>query len=270
MNSSEMIFKILENNGVEYIFGVPGAAIVPEAVAMKNSSIKVITTCHEAGAARMAHGYAWETGKLGVAIATAGPGGANFFHAAVAAQADSIPLLLIVGEVPTDIFGKGASQESSSWMQKSYGTIAKKSWLITNSGLVQSTFEEAINVATTPPYGVSVVCLPANIAKTEMKLHEKIKPISKVEFTQNDLGKTVEILKKAENPLILAGSGVVISKAADELVTFAESINASVITAPKAKGIFPESHPLSLGVYGVLSEDTIEPVASKNHEFRSA
>jgi len=254
MNAAELIVEMLEEAGVEYIFGVPGGAIEDLNTAIYQSSIKPIVTKHEEGAAFMADGYARVSGRLGVCCSTAGPGASNLITGLATSYADSIPVCALTGQVATSVFGKGAIQESGSEgvnMVSIFRNFTRYSGMLINEKRTRYMMEKAFRAALTGATGPVHLNLPSDMMK---------KPVTKKlscgltadirTFEREAVNAAAEKLIKAKRPVIVAGWGVVLSRGAEELLELAQLLDIPVASSPKAKGIFPESHPLSLGGIG--------------------
>lgn len=255
MNTAEFIVSILEKKDVSYVFGIPGGAIEDFNTALFNSGkIKPIVTKHEEGAAFMADGYARVSGKLGVCFSTAGPGATNLITGIATAHGDSIPVCALTGQVATSVFGKGAIQESGPEaidIVNIFANFTKYSDMLGTKQRALYMVEKAFRVALSYPSGPVHLSLPADVMKQtlrESKFHTY--EINKRIFDREGVKSISQKLITAKKPVIIAGWGVVLSRGAPELLELAELLDIPVATSPKAKGVFPESHPLSLGVTG--------------------
>ncbi len=257
-NTAELIVEILEEAGGEYIFGIPGGAIEDLNIALyKRNNIKPIVTKHEEGAAFMADGYARVSGKLGLCCATAGPGASNLITGIASAHGDSIPILALTGQVSTTVFGKGAIQESGSEginITNIFRNFTKYSGMLINEQRAPFMLEKALKLANsrTSRTGPVHLSLPTDIMKRPAISREEhtISIHNSRLFARGGVNKAATALLNAKRPAIIAGWGVVLSRAADELHDLASLLNIPVATSPKAKGIFPENDKLSLGVLG--------------------
>jgi acetolactate synthase-1/2/3 large subunit len=255
MNTADLIIKILEENGVEYMFGVPGGAIEDINISLYNrDKIKPIVTKHEEGAAFMADGYARVSGRLGVCFSTAGPGASNLITGIACAYADSIPVLSLTGQVATSVFGKGAIQESGSEgvnITNVFRNFTRYSGMVINEKRAQYMVQKACRIATSGRGGPVHLSLPSDVMKKECSRdRKKAYKFETRHFDRQGVGQAAEILVNAQRPAIIAGWGVDQSRGAKELLGLAWQLGIPVATSPKAKGVFPESHPLSLGVLG--------------------
>ncbi len=258
MNTAEMIIEILGRTGVKYMFGVPGSAIEDLNTALCNNAYDIlpIVAKHEEGAAFMADGYARVSGKLGVCYATAGPGASNLITGLISSYVDQIPVLALTGQVATSLFGKGAFQESGSEqidLMRIFSNFTKYSRILISETRTQYILQKAIRLALSNPGGPVHINMPTDIMKRPVELRELLMTTSTEEthlFDVERVGKVAELLANARRPAIIAGWGVYLSRAMSELLQLAEQLQIPVATSPKAKGVFPESHELSLGVLG--------------------
>ncbi|MEW6428269.1 MAG: thiamine pyrophosphate-binding protein [Thermodesulfobacteriota bacterium] len=255
MKTAELIVSMLEEVGVDYIFGVPGGAIEDLNTALfKRRKIQPIVTKHEEGAAFMADGYARVSGKLGVCCSTAGPGASNMITGIASAYADSIPVLALTGQEATSVFGKGAIQESGAEGVNITGifqNFTKYSGMMVTEKRAQHMVQKAVRLALSDRNRPTHLSLPADIMKRKVpnKFSCSLPTETRV-FDRDGVKQAAELLLQAKRPAIIAGWGVVQSRGAAELKALAELLSIPVATSPKAKGVFPESHPLSLGVLG--------------------
>ena len=256
MNTADLIINLLGHVGVKYVFGVPGGAIEDLNVALYENShgIKPIVAKHEEGAAFMADGFARVSGRLGVCCSTAGPGASNLITGLASSLADQIPVLALTGQVAITVFGKGAIQESGSEgvnMTNIFRNFTKYSGMLITEERAQYMIQKAISMAMTGPTGPTHLNLPTDLMKREVALQKLcIFGGTARLFDEEGVKKAAAYLIAAKRPVIIAGWGVALSRAANELTELAQLLQAPVATSPKAKGIFPESHPLSLGVLG--------------------
>ncbi|MCI5208434.1 MAG: thiamine pyrophosphate-binding protein, partial [Candidatus Electrothrix sp. ATG2] len=258
MNTAEMVVELLGRAGVKYMFGVPGAAIEDLNTALYHNrhGILPIVTKHEEGAAFMADGYARVSGQLGVCFATSGPGATNLINGLVSAYADQISVLALTGQVPTSVFGRGAIQESGSEgidLTHIFSNFTKYSSMLVSECRAQYTLQKAIRLALSAPEGPVHINMPADIMRRPVELNERDispNPGKASLFDADKADRAVELLTHARRPAIIAGWGVYLSRALPELLELSELLQIPVATSPKAKGVFPESHELSLGVLG--------------------
>lgn len=256
MDGGQAIIRCLENEGVEYIFGYSGGAAIPifDALVTTNTKIKFVLTRHEQGAAHMADGYARATGKPAVVLVTSGPGATNTLTGIMTAHMDSVPMIVISGQSVSWMLGKDAFQEADI-----FGItmpVVKHSYLVKATNELPRTIREAFHIATTGRPGPVLIDVPKDISSgpCTADLHANIElPGYRLEHAvdRNALIQVAEALVKSRRPLILAGHGAMISDAGESLLNFAEKAGIPVTTTLLGKGIFPETHPLSLGMLGM-------------------
>ncbi len=254
MSGSEVLIRCLEKQDVDYAFGIPGGVLIPIFDQLINSKIKFILVRHEQGAIHMADGYARVTGRVGVAIATSGPGATNLVTGIMTAHMDSIPIVVITGQVITPLLGKDAFQEAD--MMGITMSCVKHSYLVKDVNDIPRIIKEAFYIANTGRPGPVLVDIPKDISTNifsgnidaEMDL-----PGYKVPGKGNkrDIIKMAQMIKDSKKPLLLVGHGAVLSKAEKEVKELAEKLRAPVVNTLLGKGGFPESHPLSLGMLGM-------------------
>lgn len=256
MNTADLMINLLGHYGVKYIFGVPGGAIEDLNVAIYHNSkgISTIIAKHEQGAAFMADGYARVAGQLGVCTATAGPGASNLITGLASSYADGIPVLALTGQVATSVFGKGAIQESGSEgvnITNIFRNFTKYSGLLINEQRAQDMLQKAMRLALSSPTGPTHLNLPTDIMKKDVHRQELCGLVAASRlYDEEGVRRAAKLLVAAKRPVIIAGWGVVLSRAANELRELAQLLQIPVATSPKAKGVFPENHDLSLGVLG--------------------
>jgi acetolactate synthase-1/2/3 large subunit len=265
ITTAGLLLQYLESEGVEYIFGVPGTALVPLFAAINNQkAIKPILTKHEEGAAFMADGYARVSGGIGVCYATSGPGATNLVTGIANAYMDNVPLLVITGQVPTSIYGKGTFQDSTKEGVDSvsmFNPLTKYSTMIMSKYKMPEIIREAFRVALSGKKGPVHISYPKDIMEAEVEdtlLPPKTYRVKAEYFDRRLVIDTAEKLAQAKKPAILIGSGVIASNATSEVLELAEMLNIPVATTPKGKGAFPESHALSLGVLGFSGSPAAE------------
>ena len=265
ITTAGLLLKYLTAEGVEYIFGVPGTSLVPLFDALnKQDAIRPILSKHEEGAAFMADGYARVSGKIGVCYATSGPGATNLVSGVANAYMDNIPLLVITGQVPTSIYGKGTFQDSTKEGVDSvamFDPVTKLSTMIMSRYKMPELLREAFRKAFSGKRGPVHLSYPKDIMEAEIEdtlLPPKAYRVKPEYFDRRLVIDAVERLVKAKKPAMLVGSGVIASGATSEVLELAEMLNIPVATTPKAKGAFPESHELSLGVLGLCGSVAAE------------
>lgn len=255
INGAAALLKCLEEKGVEYIFGHPGGAAIPIFDALVDSKIKFVLTRHEQGATHIADGYARATGKLGVVLVTSGPGATNTITGLLTSLMDSVPVLVITGQTILPNLGKDAFQEADV-----FGItvpVVKHSYLVKEANDIPRIVHEAVHIATTGRPGPVLIDLPKDVAEIhpfDADLNPEMDiPGYKVptKFSTKDVKKLAEFLQGSRRPLILAGHGVIISGAHQELLDLATTLQAPVVNTLLGKGGFPEDHELSLGMLGM-------------------
>lgn len=260
---SELIVRYMERLGIEYIFGMPGAHILPVYDALYDSSIKAVLAKHEQGAAFMAGGYARASGKISACITTAGPGATNLVTGIANAYADRQPILVITGETSTHIFGKGGLQESSGEggsidQSELFKGISKYHKIIERSDYLPQVLNRASQILFSPNSGPVVLSLPYNVQQ-EMVDDSILDEITSERATHKVHDNSAAIqalctqLTAATNPVIVAGYGAILSGAQGLVSQLSQALNIPVTTTLKAKGVICEDSPLSLGSLGVTS-----------------
>ncbi len=257
MKASELFVKCLENEGVEYIFGVPGEENIDVMDALIGSSIQFVTTRHEQGGAFMADVYGRLTQRAGVCLATLGPGATNLVTGVADANMDRAPIVAIAGQGSTDRMHKESHQVLD--LVNLFDPISKYSTQIKVTGIVPEIVRKAFKTAQTEKPGCSFIDFPENIAGSEMPDMEPLKVQHPTTPTApvGKCGQVAEMINAASAPVIMAGNGVVRSDANAALVKFAEELNIPVATTFMAKGSMPFSHPLSLGTIGLKAHDYV-------------
>lgn len=254
--AADVLVDVLARAGVEVVFGLPGGPISPiHDALLDRPDMRVITTRHESGAMFAAAGYAHTTGKLGVVAVTSGPGVLNAITGLASAHCDGLPLLLLVGEVPRHLHGKGALQDGSCHGLNVVGMtrhVSKLAVELTDPASAQLMMHRAITTALAGRRGPVVLTIPMDVSSA-MMTPAQIFSDDRQEpgLTPGALDEIVALLAGASHPLILAGSGVRGGRAPALLRAVAEAYQCPVATTPKAKGVFPEDHPLALGVFGL-------------------
>jgi len=251
---AEALIRCLEQENVELIFGYPGGTILPVYDALHNTSIKHILVRHEQGAAHMADGYARVTGKVGVCMATSGPGATNLVTGIANAYMDSVPMVIITGQVPTSQVGTDAFQEVD--ITGITIPITKHNFLVKDPKQLPAIVKKAFHIASTGRPGPVLIDLPKDIAQARIKFKypktvelRGYKPTYKGHSSM--VNQAAKIIMESERPVIYAGGGVRISNAAGELRELAETISAPVTHTLMGLGCFPGDHPLFLGMLGM-------------------
>jgi len=253
-NGAEILVDALLEQGVEYIFGLPGGAVIKLFDVLYDAPLKVILTRHEQGAGHMADGYARATGKVGVCLATSGPGATNLVTAIATAYMDSVPMLAITGQVKTELIGNDAFQEAD--VTGITRPATKHNYLVKDARDLGRVVREAIYIASTGRPGPVLIDLPGDVCTqevdgevdTEMQL-PGYKPVTGGHSLQ--IQKAAEAINNAERPVLYVGGGVVSSSASAELTELARKANVPVTTTLMGLGVFPETDELSLGMLGM-------------------
>jgi acetolactate synthase-1/2/3 large subunit len=252
---ADYLVDALADAGAAHIFGVIGGSVVPLYVATVSRRAEIIMARHEAGAAFMADGYARASGRLGACVATSGPGAMNLVTGVAAAYADSIPMVVLTGQVATKSFGKGAFQESSSEgvdIVDVFRRITRYSTLAFRADRVPDIWRKALRMALGGRPGPVHVSLPADVQEQRIEVSKGVAPeVHRASaWDREAIKQTAAHLCRARRPAILAGHGAILSGAWDEILALAELLDIPVATTPKGKGAFPETHRLALGPFG--------------------
>ena len=252
---ADQIVETLIKHGVKKVFGIPGGAIAPVYDALLDrSEIEVVSCKHETMAVFAAAAYARATDGVGVVLVTSGPGVTNAVTGLASAYCDSLPLVLMAGEVPRNQFGRGALQEGSPYVLDLRGmvqSITKDSLELTTAEAATAVVGKALATARSGRKGPVFVSLPLDVTRSLVCPHRIGAQVSAQFVVENTLLDDVaDLLAGAERPLILAGSGARWGAGPQQLLRLAERAAIPVASTPKAKGVFPEDHPLALGVYG--------------------
>ncbi|MCE2490327.1 MAG: biosynthetic-type acetolactate synthase large subunit [Anaerolineae bacterium] len=269
LTGSEILMECLLREGVDVMFGYPGGAILPTYDAMtKYPQIHHVLVRHEQGASHMADGYARATGKVGVAIATSGPGATNLVTGMATAMMDSSPIVCITGQVPRAAIGSDAFQETD--VTGVSLPVTKHNFLVMDLDELAWTVREAFHIARSGRPGPVLVDIPKDIqtASTEFVYPEGeiVLPGYQPRTTANEdeLDAAARLINEAQRPIILAGHGILMSGAMDELLHLVERSGVPVALTLLGKGALPENHPLSLGMMGMHG------TATSNHSIQQA
>ena len=254
---AEIVFKCLEDQEVEYIFGYPGGAVLPIYDELKNhSSIKHILVRHEQGAGHAAEGYARSSGKPGVVLVTSGPGATNVVTALTDAYMDSIPLVCISGQVPTHLIGTDAFQECDT--TGITRPCTKHNWLVKDIKELPKVMHEAFKVATTGRPGPVLIDIPKDIqfAKTNYTKFKKEKKLNgKIhnKFSENEINQLIDLISKAKKPVVYTGGGVINSgpQASETLKEFVRLIGFPITSTLQGLGAFPGDDNQFIGMLGM-------------------
>ncbi|TML91889.1 MAG: acetolactate synthase large subunit [Actinobacteria bacterium] len=254
LTGAQALIKSLEMEGVEVMFGLPGGAILPVYDPIIDSPIRHILVRHEQGAGHMAEGYAHATGRPGVAMVTSGPAATNIVTPLCDAYMDSIPMVCITGQVPSTAIGSDAFQECDTTGITM--SVTKHNWLVTDAQDIPQIVREAFHIATTGRPGPVLVDVPKDIANQMMDWEwpdgvslPGYKPVTKGHPQM--IKKAAGLITESRRPVIYAGGGILKARAAEALRELVELTGIPVVTTLMARGAFPDSHPLCLGMPGM-------------------
>jgi acetolactate synthase-1/2/3 large subunit len=254
LTGAEALIRSLEYEGVEVVFGMPGGAILKAYDPLLDSPIRHVLARHEQGAGHMASGYAHATGRVGVAVVTSGPAATNLLTALQDAYMDSVPVVAITGQVATTAIGNDAFQEAHTWGMSMPAT--KHNELITSADEIPDIIREAFHLASTGRKGPVLVDIPKDVLAATMTWHRPgeirlpgYRPALKGHPRQ--VKAAVDLIEQAEHPVLYVGGGVIAAGATEELEQFAEMTQIPMVTTLMARGAFPDSHPLNLGMPGM-------------------
>ena len=258
LDGAQALIKTLDNLGIEFIFGYSGGAAIPifDALETVKTKMKFILVRHEQGAVHMADGYARATGKPAAVLVTSGPGAGNTVTGLMTAMMDSVPMIVVCGQQVTWMLGKDAFQEADI-----FGItipVVKHNYLVKDSNDLPRVAREAYHISTTGRPGPVLIDVPKNVSQGEFTgdMDEPMrlpgyKPEDANVFTSDQVEEAVNLIMQAQRPVILAGHGCMISRADEELMTLATKLQIPVTSTLLGKGVFPESHELSLGMLGM-------------------
>ncbi len=256
MNTAELLVQCLENEGVEYIFGLPGEENLHILEALKNSSIQFVTCRHEQGAAFMADVYGRLTGKAGVCLSTLGPGATNLMTGVADANLDGAPLIAITGQVSTDRMHILSHQYLD--LVAMFAPITKWSKQIVQPNSTAEIVRRAFQIAQTEKPGAVHIDVPENVAAmpvTVQPLHNN--GLHRVYASFESLDQAAAAIAQAKNPLVLVGNGAIRSQASVVLTELATALNLPVANTFMGKGVIPYTHPLALWAVGLQQRDYI-------------
>jgi acetolactate synthase-1/2/3 large subunit len=256
MKTAELFIRCLENEGVEYIFGIPGEENLALMDALLDSSIRFVTTRHEQGAAFMADVYGRVTWRAGVCMSTLGPGATNLITGVADANMDHAPLVAIAGQADTNRLHKESHQVLD--LQNIFAPISKYSSRVLTPNVVPEVIRKAFKLAQTEKTGACFIEFPENLAEMEIDS----KPLRAQQPTmpqpaEDRVSAAAELISQARNPIILAGNGVIRAKAWRQLADFATRLNIPVANTFMAKGVIPFKHPMALGSVGLQAHDYV-------------
>jgi acetolactate synthase-1/2/3 large subunit len=254
MNGATSLVKSLEAAGVDVMFGIPGGAILPAYDPIYDSTIRHILVRHEQGAGHAATGYAQVTGRAGVCIATSGPGATNLVTPLADAAMDSVPMVAITGQVPSVAIGTDAFQEAD--IRGITMPFTKHNFLVTNPQDIPRVIAEAFHIATTGRPGPVLVDIAKDALQKETTYNWPTSielPGYKPQVTphQGAINDAAALIASSQKPVLYVGGGVIKANGARELLELAELLGAPVVTTLMARGAFPDSHPLHMGMPGM-------------------
>jgi len=254
MSGARALVEALEKRGVKVIFGIPGGAVLDICEALANSNIRTILTRHEQCAAHAADGYARASGKVGVCMATSGPGATNLVTGIATAYMDSSPIVALTGQVPRRLIGRDAFQEAD--IIGITCPITKHNFQAERASDIPLIIEKAFQIASSGRPGPVLVDIPKDVQSELADVEADRDPedaFRQPNYSPHPLQvkRAVELLAAAERPMIIAGGGVIASNASEELLAVAELLMAPVATTLMGKGAIPENHPLATGLLGM-------------------
>lgn len=257
MSGADILVTSLVNQGVEVIFAYPGGASMPmhQALRKHRDKLRTVLPRHEQGGAFAAQGYARVTGKPGVCMATSGPGATNLVTAIADAKLDSIPLVCVTGQVPTDVIGTDAFQETP--IVEVCRGITKHHYLVTDIADIPRVVREAFHIATTGRPGPVLIDLPKNIQNHTMSVHwdaEMDLPGYNVEVPEarpEQINQIAAAIKLAKRPMIYAGGGIIAAEASEDLRDFVAKTGIPITMTVMGLGSYPNNGPLSLDMLGM-------------------
>jgi acetolactate synthase I/II/III large subunit len=259
MTGAQIMIKCLEMEGVDYVFGLPGGAILPTFDALYDSKLKFILVRHEQGATHMADGYARATGRPGVALVTSGPGATNTVTGLATAYMDSVPLVCITGQVATHAIGSDAFQEAD--VVGITRPVTKHNYLVKDVKDIVRVMREAFYIASTGRPGPVLVDFPVDVSRAECEFEwpESVnirsynpKPAYDAKtFDKAQIEKAAKAIMESKKPVLYVGGGAVVSGADKEILELVEKTGIPITTTVLGLGIFPETHELSLRMLGM-------------------
>jgi len=255
---AQIVWETLEQEGVEVVFGVPGGAIMHTYHHRQEYDIHHVLARHEQGAVHAADGYARVSGKVGVAMATSGPGATNLVTGIATAMMDSVPLVCITGQVSTSVIGSDAFQETDTTGITL--PVTKHNYLVTDVAELGTVIHEAFYIARSGRPGPVLIDLPKNVQQADTDYQPPTGEVRLPGYQPAGLGdvqaveQAAALINEAQRPVILAGHGVLMSDAVEAMQAFVEKTQTPVALTLLGKGGFPESHPLALGMMGMHGE----------------
>jgi tartronate-semialdehyde synthase len=255
MPAMQAVVKVLESEGVDTVFGIPGAAILPFYDALRGSSIRHLTVRHEEGGTHAADGYSRATGRIGVAVGTSGPAGTNMVTGLYTAWADSIPILTITGQVPLAQLDREGFQAVD--IAEIVKPVVKKSYLVSQPDQLPWVFREAFRIMREGRPGPVHIDLPLDVQLATIQYDAVADaPLAVHRAAPNPaaIERALELLLSAERPLLMPGGGVILAEACEELVKLAELLQVPVLPTLMGWGSIPNDHPLYVGQAGIQTQ----------------
>ena len=255
LTGAQALVRSLEQQGVDVVFGLPGGAILPAYDPLRSSSLRHVLVRHEQGAGHAAEGYAWATGRTGVCIATSGPGATNLVTALADAYMDSVPVVAITGQVPSAMIGSDAFQEAD--ITGITLPVTKHNELVTDAGRIPAAIAEAFHLASTGRPGPVLVDIPKDVLQSPMTWRDWPPALELPGYRvpgapdPQRIREAARLLRQARRPVLYVGGGVIKAGGHAELLALAELARAPVTTTLMARGAFPDTHPLALGMPGM-------------------
>ncbi|MDU4938305.1 MAG: biosynthetic-type acetolactate synthase large subunit [Clostridium sp.] len=254
LTGSDIVVQSLIDEGVDIVFGYPGGQVINlyDSLYKYQDKIRHILTCHEQGAAHAADGYARATGKVGVCIATSGPGATNLVTGIATAYMDSIPMVAITGNVPMSLLGKDSFQEVD--ITGITMPITKHNYIVKDINDLQEVIKKAFYIAKEGRPGPVLIDIPKNIQveKVEYKKLEPLEVARKEELIYEDkVSEAIELINNSKKPFIYVGGGAITSDASGDVVELAERINSPICNSLMGIGVIPKEHPLLTGMIGM-------------------
>src|SRR6202167_3527128 len=256
MKGAEFLVKALEHEGVDIIFGYPGGAIMPVYDALLDSTIRHVLVRHEQAAALAADGYARATGKVGVCMATSGPGATNLVTGIANSFMDSIPVVVITGQVPTHLLGTDALQGVDIF--EITLPVVKHSFLAAQGDDLGSIVHQAFHIARSGRPGPVLIDLPKDIANTvgEYEFHEDDNTEQSADASKESITRALALMRESRNPVVYAGGGIGMGNALEEFRAFIETTRIPVVATLKGLGALPTTHEAPLGMMGMHGTKT--------------
>jgi acetolactate synthase I/II/III large subunit len=253
-SAAEMVLRQLAADGIDTLFGIPGGPLLPvyEGLHDQRAAIRTVLARHEAGALFAADGFARVAGRPAACAVTAGPGSTNALSAAAVALRDMVPMFILAATPPLAAAGKGAAQDLDT--VSLFRQVTKETFLLTAPERAAEVTRHLLHVSRAGRPGPVALCIPADVGRQRACAGEPLSParyrVGGRPFDPEGVAAAARVLRGARRPAILAGYGAVVSGAGEALLALAQRLACPVASTPRAKGIFPESHPRSLGPFG--------------------